>query len=315
MADALDVIFLILGIAGLWFGTELTIGGALTIAKRHQLSEFFVGLVILSFGSDLPEVAIAVDAGIKTSLGQDASGIVVGTAIGSIVGQIGFVLGLTGLIAYLTLPRRFIFQHGAVLLGATVLLFLVALDGVITRTEGLSLITLYLIYVFVLLKGEKMLPAAPEPMVKGRINPWILLTLGLGTLIGSSELTVRSVVNLANAFEVNEAIISVLVIGFGTSLPELSISVSAILKKKMHLSVGNIIGSNILDTLLPIGIAAIITPLLFERQFLVFDLPYIFLLTFVTLVFFVRVRGLQKFEAGIILGLYFLYLSIKLHQL
>jgi cation:H+ antiporter len=105
------------------------------------------------------------------------------------------------------------------------------------------------------------------------------------------------------------------VIGFGTSLPELSISISAILKKKIHLSVGNIIGSNILDTLLPIGIAALISPLVFEREFLLFDLPFIFILTFLTLVFFVRIRGLQKVEAGIILGLYFFYLTIKLHQL
>jgi len=273
----LDIVLLIVGIMGLWIGTELTIGGALTIAKRHHLSDFFVGLVILSFGSDLPEVAIAIDAGIKTSLGQDASGIVVGSSIGSIVGQIGFVLG--------------------------------------TRTEGLILMTLYLIYVFVLLKGEKVPAAAQEPMARGRFNPWVLLFLGLGTLIASSELTVTSVVSLAKNFEVSEAVISVVVIGFGTSLPELSIAISAILKKKVHLSVGNIIGSNILDTLLPIGIAALISPLVFEREFLLFDLPFIFILTFLTLVFFVRIRGLQKVEAGIILGLYFFYLAIKLHQL
>jgi len=235
--------------------------------------------------------------------------------VSSIVGQIGFVLGLTGLIAYLTLPLRFIFQHGAVLLGATVLLFLVALDGNVTRTEGLILITLYLIYVFVLLKGEKVPAGAQESMARGRFNPWVLLILGLGTLIASSELTVTSVVSLAKNFEVSEAVISVVVIGFGTSLPELSISISAILKKKVHLSVGNIIGSNILDTLLPIGIAALISPLVFEREFLLFDLPFIFILTFLTLVFFVRIRGLQKVEAGIILGLYFFYLAIKLHQL
>ena len=311
----MDIVFLIFGIAGLWLGTELTVSGALTIAKRYQLSDFFVGLVILSFGSDLPEIAVAVDAGIKTSLGQDASGIVVGSAIGSIVGQIGFVLGLTGLMAYLTLPRRIIFQHGAVLLAATVLLFLVALDGMVTRTEGLILIALYVIYIFVLLRGEKLPIDTHEPVAPGRFNPWVLLVLGLGTLITGSELTVRSVVDLATTFEVSEAVISVVVIGFGTSLPELSISISAILKKKVQLSVGNIIGSNILDTLLPIGIAALISPLLFERGFLLFDLPFIFVLTFLTLIFFVRIRGLQNFEAGIILGLYFLYLAIKLTQL
>jgi cation:H+ antiporter len=81
----MDFVLLIAGIAGLWLGTELTIGGALAIARRRQLSEFFVGLVILSIGSDLPEIAIAVDAGFKGLMGQDASGVVVGTSIGSVV--------------------------------------------------------------------------------------------------------------------------------------------------------------------------------------------------------------------------------------
>ena len=108
---------------GLWLGTELTIGGALAIARRHKLTEFFVGLVILSIGSDLPEIAVAVDAGIKGLMGQDASGVVVGTSIGSVVTQMGFVLGVGATISYLTLPRSFIFKHGAVLLVATVLLF------------------------------------------------------------------------------------------------------------------------------------------------------------------------------------------------
>jgi cation:H+ antiporter len=282
------------------------------IAKRHQLSEFFVGLVILSFGSDLPELAVAADAGLKSLGGLEASGVVVGTSIGSVMAQMGFVLGVAGLIAFLVLPRRYVFRHGAVLLGATVLLFLVAFDGVVTRLEGLTLIAAYTIYVFALMKGERVPEDAPEPMAEGGWKSWLALLSGLTIVIGSSELTVSSVIHLANQFNVSDALISVLVIGVGTSLPELSISISAIMKKKTELSVGNIIGSNILDTLLPIGVAAIISPVLFEKSFLVFDLPYIFLLTFITLVFFVRVRGLQKFEAGIILGMYLLYVVIKL---
>jgi len=310
----LDVILLIAGIAGLWIGTELTIGGALAIAKRHNLSDFFVGLVILSIGSDLPEIAVAVDAGIKGSLGIDASDVVIGSAIGSVVGQMGLVLGLTGLISYLTMPSRFIYRHGAMLLGSTLLLYLVAWDGGISRTEGLILLTLYIIYIFSLLKGEKAPQETLGALAHGGTRSWILLSLGLLTVIGSSELTVSSVVNLAAAFNASELVISVLVIGIGTSLPELSISISAIIKKKTHLSVGNIIGSNILDTLVPIGIAAVISPLVFDRGLLFFDLPYIFAMTIVVLVFFVKIRGLQKSEAGLILALYFLYVIVKLHQ-
>jgi cation:H+ antiporter len=308
----LDIFLLICGVAGLWLGTELTVGGALAIAKRHQLSEFFVGLVILSFGSDLPELAVAVDAGLKSLGGVNASGVVVGSAIGSVMGQMGFVLGVAGLISFLVLPRSYIFRHGSMLLAATLALFIVAFDGVVTRAEGLGLIGFYAAYVVLLMRRAQVPEDTPAALNRGGRRSWAALIVGLAVVIGSSELTVSSVISLATRFGISDALISVLVIGIGTSLPELSISISAILKKKTELSVGNIIGSNILDTLLPIGVAALISPVWFEREFLVFDIPYIFVLTFITLAFFVRVRGLQKFEAGIILGLYLLYVYLKL---
>jgi cation:H+ antiporter len=310
----MDFVLLIAGIVGLWLGTELTIGGALAIARRHQLSEFFVGLVILSIGSDLPELAIAFDAGLKGLTGHDASGVVIGSSIGSVVAQIGFVLGLGGVISFLTLPRPFVLKHGAVLLGATVLLFLLALDGSVTRTEGLVLITFYVIYVITLMNGANIPEEEPGQLAGGGIQSWLLLVAGLGAVIISSEITVSSVVNIAYTFEISEALISVLIIGLGTSLPELTISISAIMKKKTHMSVGNIIGSNILDTLLPIGIAAVISGMTFERQLLYFDLPFIFVLTTVVLVFFYAKRGVSRSEGMVILGFYFTYVLVKLLQ-
>jgi cation:H+ antiporter len=305
---------LIAGIAGLWLGTELTIGSAIAIARRHQLSEFFVGLVILSIGSDLPELAIAVDAGIKGLMGNDTSGVIVGTSIGSVVAQISFVLGIGAVITCLTLPRRYVFRHGAVLLGATALLFGVALDGYVTRWEGLGLIMVYAFYVSALMNGENVPEEEPAAMAGGGPRSWFVLMFGLGAVIWSSEITVSSVVNIAQALHISEALISVLIIGLGTSLPELSISISAILKKKTQLSVGNIIGSNILDTLLPIGIAALISGVAFERQLLFFDLPYIFVLTTVVLAFFLRQVGVMRPQGLVILSLYVTYVLVKLSQ-
>ena len=310
----MDFVLLIAGIAGLWIGTELTIGGALAIARRHQLSEFFVGLVILSIGSDLPGIAIAFGAGLKGLVGQDASGVVVGTSIGSVVAQIGFVLGLGGVISFLTLPRVFVLKHGAVLLGATVLLFLVAFDGSVSRTEGLILVSAYILYVIALMNGENVPDEEPGQLAGGGIRSWLLLLAGLGAVIVSSEVTVTSVVSIAHTFDLSEALISVLIIGLGSSLPELSISISAILKGKTRMSVGNIIGSNILDTLLPVGIAAVISRVLFERQLLYFDLPFIFVLTTVVLAFFYTRRGVARPEGMVILGFYFVYVIIKLLQ-
>jgi cation:H+ antiporter len=164
------------------------------------------------------------------------------------------------------------------------------------------------------MNGENVPEEEPGQWTHGSVRSWLLLLAGLVTVIISSELTVRSVVNIAYAFEISEALISVLIIGLGTSLPELSISISAIMKKKTHMSVGNIIGSNILDTLLPIGIAAVLSQVAFERQLLFFDLPFIFVMTTVVLAFFYTKRGVARPEGMIILGFYFTYVIIKLLQ-
>jgi len=310
----LDFLLLIAGLVGLWLGTELTIGGALAIARRLGLSEFFVGLVILSIGSDLPEIAVAVGAGIKGLMGQDASGVVVGTSIGSVVTQIGFVLGVGALINFLPLPRSFLLKHGSVLLASTVLLFLVAFDGVVSRTEGLTMITFYAVYLLSLVSAGETPEHEHGTVAGGGLRSWLLLAVGLTTVVLASDFTVSSVINIAQAFEVSEVIVSVLIIGLGTSLPELSISISAILKKRTQMSVGNIIGSNILDTLLPIGIAAVISAVTFERSLLLFDLPYIFVMTAIIMGLFFWKKGLGRTEGIIILSLYGLYVAIKVLQ-
>jgi cation:H+ antiporter len=214
----------------------------------------------------------------------------------------------------LVLPRAFVVKHGAVLLGATALLFLVAFDGVVSRTEGLILVTLYVIYVVALMNGENVPEEEPAHLARGDWQSWLLLAAGLLIVTISSEATVTSVVNIAFSFHWSEALISVLIIGLGTSLPELSISISAVLKKKTQMSVGNIIGSNVLDTLLPIGLAAVISPARFERQLLFFDLPFIFVLTALVLGFFYTRKGVTRPEATVILGAYAFYVAIKLLQ-
>jgi len=257
---------------------------------------------------------VAVDAGIKGLVGRDASGVVVGTSIGSVMAQIGFVLGLTALISYLVLPRRFVLRHGLVLLSATVLLFVVALDGIITRLEGLLLVAGYTVYVIALMNGANVPDTEPRKVATGGASSWFALVSGLAIVILSSEITVNSVVHIAHAMDISESVIAVVVIGLGTSLPELSISISAILKRRTELSVGNIIGSNVLDTLLPIGLAAVISGVHFESNLLWFDLPYIFVVTLVVLALFLKRRGISRIEGIPILLLYFIYIGVKLVQ-
>ena len=130
---------------------------------------------------------------------------------------------------------------------------------------------------------------------------------GLAIVFISAELTVSGVLEMARILNVDDALVAILAIGLGTSLPELSISLSAILKRRSELSVGNLIGSNIFDTLVPVGVAATISELVFDRQMLQWDLPYLFLLSLFVLIFLRQKSGMRKRDAMVILSMYGIY--------
>jgi cation:H+ antiporter len=307
-----EYLSLLIGLAGLWFGTEVTIRGAVTVAERLGVSEFIVGVAILSIGSDLPELAIAVDGALKNLAAADTADVIVGTALGSSLGQIGFVLGVAALFSYLTLPRIIIYRHGSILLGSVILLGVFGYDGHVSRTEGFALVTVYLIY-FVALFGDKSEKAkeGEEDGPLDLLRAWAYLFVGLAIVIVCAELTVNGAIDVAAALNISEAFIAVIIIGLGTSLPELSISVGAAIRNRSRMSVGNLIGSNIFDTLVPVGVAAAIAGLRFDSSLLHFEVPFLFILSLLVLVFFVRKRGIQKGEAVTILALYGGYVLLK----
>ena len=308
----MDIVLLVIGLAGLWLGTEVTIHGAVSIAKRYGVSEFIIGLVVLSIGSDLPELSIAIDAGLKNLAGGNYSNVVVGSALGSSLGQIGFVLGFVGLLSVLTLPRGVIYRHGSTLLGSLLLVALFGYDGTVTFTEGAALLLVYAIYLVALL-NEVSVSADIEQ--NGQMPLWrslLYLAIGLAVVIGSAELTVSSVVDVARMLGLSESLVAVILIGLGSSLPELTISVAAVSKGHHRLSVGNLIGSNVFDTLVPIGAAAVIAPLGFDEGMLRFELPYLIFVTAAVIFFFLYKRGIQRWEAAVILALYCAYVLVKL---
>lgn len=307
----MDVVLLIVGLAGLWLGTEVTIRGAVSVANRFGVSEFVIGVAVLSVGSDLPELAIAVDAGLKNLAGGDYSDVVVGSALGSSLGQIGFVLGVAGILSYLMLPKKVIYQHGSILLGSILLVGLFGYDGRVTAVEGIALLLVYGFYLVALLTDVTGRGESDEANALPMGRSLLYLLVGLIVVVWSAELTVSSAVDVAERFGVSEAVIAIILIGLGSSLPELTISVGAVLKGHQRMSVGNLIGSNVFDTLVPIAAAALIAPLRFDEGLLRVEVPYLFFVTAVVLFFFIRKRGIQRWEATIVLALYLGYVIAK----
>lgn len=310
---AIDLILLLVGLAALVMGSRFSVRQAVVIAQHYRLSDVFIGVAVLAIGSDLPEIVISLTASLHQSAQVNTSGLIIGNALGSNFSQIGLIMGIVGLFGYLTLSRELVFSHGGVLLGAILYLLLASLDGVVSRTEGSILVLAFIVYLVMLYGQEHREPEKRRrKKAPGMIKAWLLLLLSLGAVIGGAEVTVRSTIGLAEFFGISQSVIAIVVIGVGTSLPELAISLGAVMEARGGMSVGNLLGSNIIDTLLPIGMAALVHPLTVEPGLVHFDLPLLFGLTLVVLVMFLRRRGLQKPEATSLIVLYGFYIGAKI---
>lgn len=306
-------IFLILfGLTGLWLGTELIIKGAVNIAKYYELSQVFIGLAILSISTDLPEIIIAINASLHSAIeNTDTSGIIIGNAIGSSFIQISMVLGLVGLLGCLTFKKRHLYEVGIMLLGSVLLVTLLGIDGKITRVDGIVLIVVYLIYYFRLVQKERVAKKIKKKFSKQIKKDILFLIIGISIVIITSEIVVDNSISFAENFGIRQSFVGIIIIGLGTSLPELALAINAIRKKASGLSVGDLIGSNIFDMLIPVGVGASISELKIEKSLILFDLPFLLLLSFIVLFFFYKKKGLQKIEAFVLIGLFVLYAALK----
>lgn len=309
------LVLLLAGLGAIVWGTKIILDNAILIARHLRVSDFFIGVVVLAIGSDLPELVVSVDAALRQLANQSTSGLIVGNAIGSCFGQLGLVIGVAGLMGQLTMTRVQIIRHGGVLLLATLLLMLVGFDGTVNRLEGLALVFAFSAYIAYVLSEEGLVARGARPVPEsgstgGASAIWIRLVVGLAVVVLSAELIVRMAMTLAIQWGVDQSFIGIAIIGVGTSLPELVISVAAMLRKRVGLSVGNLVGSNILDTLLPVGIAALIVPIEFPDALLRFDLPVLLVLTCGVLAFLYRKDGVRRPQALVVLAAYLGYLTM-----
>jgi cation:H+ antiporter len=309
-----EFLLLICGIAGLWLGSETLIKGAMSLADRYRLSDALFGMLVLAIGTDLPELFVAFDASVRGLAGEDLTGIVIGSAIGSTIGQFALVFGVAGFIGYPAMKRRFLPRNIFFLLGGIAAVFFFSRDGIVTRVEGWLLILYYAAYLAVLILRRAEMPDAGDEIEHiDAWKAWLILFVGLGLLLVAAELTVASAVNFAARVGLSNIAVSAIVIGMGSSLPELSVSFVALLRKRGGLSVGNLVGSNVLDTLLVPGIAAVIYPMVVPSAILLVDLPVLFFTTMLVLIFlYVTRRGIRAPEAAVLLTVYLSYVALRL---
>ena len=256
----LDIIYGVVGLVLLYYGAEFLVKGGSSIALKLKISPLVIGLTLVAYATSAPELVVSVDAAMKGF--GDVS---IGNIVGSNICNIALILGLCALITPLKVNAKLLnLDVWLMIAAAVVLLGCYALTGGVNRWEAALLLAGCISYtVWSIRASRKDTPAAGD-IPEVRYNIWIALLMvsgGLGALIGGAKLFVNSAIVMAQWCGVSDAVIGLTVVAVGTSLPELATSVVAAIRKEQDIAIGNVVGSNIFNVLAILGVAPLISPI------------------------------------------------------
>lgn len=260
----LAILQLCAGLALLYYGAEFLVRGSATLAGRLGLTPLLIGLTVVAFGTSAPELAVSVAAAWDGN-----GGLAAGNVIGSNIGNIALILGVSALIAPLVVHANIIRVDIPILIAVSVLVVLLCLDGGLARWDGLGLtagLLAYIVFSVIMARRERSRELAAEfgaevPKPTGSLGADLgLVAGGLALLVFGAHWLVAGAVFIAEDFGVSQAVIGLTLVALGTSLPELATSVVAALRRHTDLAVGNIIGSNIFNLLGILGVSSALVP-------------------------------------------------------
>jgi cation:H+ antiporter len=308
-----NILLIIAGMALLIKGGSLLVNGASSLARRYKISELAIGLTIVAFGTSAPEFVISFVANINSY-----PEIALGNVIGSNIFNLLFILGITGLLMPVAVQKNTARVEIPFSLFAAIILLLLGNFGfiygskyIISRIDGFVFLVffgLFVFYVFKSMKTGEITEGETHSKNFSLVKSLLFIVIGLALLFVGGRIVVDSAVNLALALNISEKIIALTIVAIGTSLPELVISITAMIKKKSDLAIGNIIGSNISNILFILGVSAIARPIEYSRIFnndiylLIFGTLFLFLAMFTG-----KKRRLDRWEGAILLSLYIGY--------
>lgn len=265
-----NILLLLVGLGLVVLGADWLVNGASSIARRAGISEFVIGLTIVGFGTSCPELVVSLSGAIEGN-----SDISVGNVVGSNIFNVLFILGLTAMVLPVGMTDKNRRIDIPITLGVTILLVILGITGsmsgpVISRWEGVLMLLVFSAYLFYCFKSDSKDEFSETQRATLSITKSIALTLtGLAGLIFGGDLFVDSATALARQIGVSDKFIAVTILAGGTSLPELATSLVAAIKGKEQLALGNILGSNVFNAMLILGLSSVITPLSFASMTIV----------------------------------------------
>jgi cation:H+ antiporter len=301
----LTYILFVVGLVALFFGGEYLVRGASGIARTFRLSPMVIGLTIVGFGTSAPEMLVSVQAALA---GQPA--IAIGNVLGSNIANILLILGVSAVIAPLLIPLRKIWRDLGFMLLATATIWVMLLDGEVTRIDGLLLFAGLVAFLL-----TAFLTGAVEPQEeKADATPVWLSTVqtigGLVVLVIGARLLVDSATDIARTFGISEAVIGLTIVAVGTSLPELATSVIAAMRKQTEIAVGNVVGSNVFNIFGILGVTALISPIPVADRFAAIDMYWVAGTAIGLTVIAAAMGGLPRLAGALLLAAYGGYLAL-----
>lgn len=263
-----DLLLLFLGLVVLFLSGKYLVTGGVELARHLGLPPLVIGLTIISFGTSAPELLVSLKAALSGN-----SEIAIGNVVGSNIANIGLILGISALVYPLPGNKSILRRDWVIMTIATVLLILFSINGLIQRWEGILFVFVFVGYTIFILKSEKNnnSETVEKPSFAWYYALLIIAASCTGLVYGAGWM-VDSAKSLALNMGVSERIISVSIIAFGTSIPELATSIIAAFKRETGIALGNIVGSNIFNILGIMGITASITPVPVSKTTLIFDM-------------------------------------------
>lgn len=256
----LSIVLLLVGLGLVVYGSDILVDGASSVARKIGISEFVIGIIIVGFGTSCPELVVSVTGAIDGN-----SAVSLGNVTGSNIFNILMILGLTAIFSPIAITKDNKTKDIPILLCITIFFCLIAHKGTINRLDAVLFLAIFAIYLLYNFKAGKAEAAAiEEEVVEKNYSTFLSILMivgGLAGLIFGGKLFVNNAVTLAHALGASDKFIAVTILAVGTSLPELMTCVVAAAKKKGQLALGNIVGSNVFNILLILGISGLIHPL------------------------------------------------------
>lgn len=313
----LPVLTIVISLAALVWSADRFVTGSAALARHFKVSPLLIGMIIIGFGTSAPEMLVSI-----IGVVENQPGIVFGNAYGSNITNIALILGISALIRPIRVHSKVITEELPILAGISLLTIGLLDGGIFSRVDAIILLLVFVILIMRTIRQARWQPfdalaqepftTKPTPELCSKKTAIIITVLGLVILVVSARFFVTGAIELARLLGISELVIGLTIVAVGTSLPELVSSVVATLKGEDDLALGNIIGSNIFNTLAVVGVAGIIRPMPVAPEIISRDLPIMNAVTLSLFLFCYRFNKgsfgrINRLEGGVLLTVFVVY--------